>query len=94
MKATVYLKIAKGGKKGYKVEASTTPSAMPIIQKGSYSNSDTYLPTVCFGAVFDIDEKMFNQASTIVAEINVAMKDGVIANEIVVPKGITVKNKK
>lgn len=94
MKATVYLRIAKGGKKGYKVEASLEPNAMPIIQKGSYNQPDVYLPTVSFGAIFNLDDAMFKQAETIVAEINVALKDGVIANEIVIPKGVTVKASK
>lgn len=94
MKATVYLRIAKGGKKGYKVEASLEPNYLPIIQKGGFNQSDVYLPTVSFGAVFNLDEAMFKQAETIVAEINVALKDGVIANEIVIPKGVNIKGQK
>lgn len=94
MKTTVYLRIAKGGKKGFKVEASTVPNNIPIIQKGGYGSSDLYLPTVSFGVEFDLDEKLFKQAETIVASINVAMKDGVIANELIVPKGVVIKSNK
>lgn len=94
MKATVYLRIAKGGKKGFKVEASTTPNNTPILQKGGYNQADVYLPTVSFGVDFDLDDKLFKQAETIVATINVAMKDGAIANELVVPKGVVIKSNK
>lgn len=94
MRATIYLRVAKGGKKGYKVEASLTPNNTPILQKGGYNQPDEYLPTVAFGAIFNLPDEMFNQASTIVAEINVALKNGVIANEFVIPKGVEVKSVK
>lgn len=94
MKTTVYLRIAKGGKKGFKVEASTAPNSTPIIQKGGYQQADVYLPTVSFGVDFDLDEKLFKQAETIVASINVALKDGVISNELIVPKGVVIKSTK
>ncbi len=91
MKATIYLRIAKGGKKGYKVDASLEPNGTPIVQKGNFNQPDIALPTVSFGTVFNIDDRMFTQAETIVAEINVALKEGIINNEIVIPKGVTIK---
>lgn len=94
MKTTIYLRIAKGGRKGFKVSASTTPDHSPMIHKGGYKEGDVYLPTVSFGMNIDIDDQMFKQAETIVADINVAMKEGKINSEIVIPKGITIKVKK
>jgi len=47
MKYIAYIRIAKGTKKGYKIEASNTPSQEPLKRQSGYKGVE-FLPTVSF----------------------------------------------
>jgi hypothetical protein len=83
MKYKVYLKIANGGRAGYKVHASTSPDYLPL------SNSQynpTFYPTVAFAVDFNIPDELFKSAERLVAQINIASKEAEIAGDILIPK--------
>ncbi|MDO9413819.1 MAG: hypothetical protein Q7T81_14725 [Pseudolabrys sp.] len=93
MKSTIYLRIAKNdGRKGYKVAASTEPNSAPITSKDY--RGEIFYPTVAFGVEINIPDELFEQASRVVAQLDVAMKGARVTGEIVIPEGITVKQKK
>ena len=56
MKARIYLRIAKGGRKGFKVSASENPEFEPLKSSGRY------LPTVNFALDIDVADKEFSAA--------------------------------
>ena len=94
MKYPIYLRVAKktGSRKGYKVSASTVPDNQPLDNDNSYSRE--WFPTVMFAVNVDLPDELFEQASRVIAELNVGMKAAVVSTEIVLPKGITVKGAK
>lgn len=91
MKITTYIRVAQGGKKGFRVDASNTPNPQPLKIAGGYNRPDEFLPTVSFAVNFDIPEELFNQAETIIGEINIGLKQALVTNEITIPKGIKIK---
>lgn len=91
MKYPIYLRVAKTeSRNGYKVSASTKPNNEPL-NSGSYNTE--WFPTVAFKVNIDIPDELFNQASRLVAELTVGMKEAKISGEIVLPEGIEVKKK-
>ena len=85
MKLPIYVRVAKTGtRKGYKVDASSTPNHSPL-HSGSYNTE--YYPTVAFALSIDLPDSLFEQAEKVIAEINVNEKDAKIAAEIAVPEG-------
>jgi hypothetical protein len=91
MKYPIYLRVAKtNSRKGYRVTAGITPNNEPL-NSGSY-NTEWY-PTVAFAVNIEIPDELFNQASRIIAELNVAMKEAQVSTEILLPKGISLKKK-
>ena len=90
MKSKIYLRVAKSeGRKGFKVAASTEPNNAPITSQDYRGH--TFYPTVAFAVEFNIPDELFDQASKVVAEINIALKQAKIAGEIVVPEGVSIK---
>lgn len=86
-KTTIYLRVGKkeGGRKPYKVEASSDPNYAPLLVKGGYNKPDAYLPTVAFGLTLDLPDELFETASKVIGEINIAAKDARIAATVEVP---------
>lgn len=85
-KVTIYLRVGKrDGRKPYMVDASLKPNYVPLITKGGYNRPDTYLPTAAFGLNLEIPDALFEQAETIVADVNVAMREAMVAADIEVP---------
>jgi hypothetical protein len=85
-KLTVYLRVGKrDGRQPYMIEANLKPSSVPLIQRGAYNKPDVYLPTVSFGIDFNLPDELFEQASNIIGEINIAAKDAMIAATVDVP---------
>ncbi len=92
MKAKIFLRVAKTEtRNGYKVSASTKPNNEPL-NSGSYGT--VWYPTVSFAVDINLPDELFDQASKVIAELNVAMKDAKITSEIAVPEGIIVKKAK
>jgi hypothetical protein len=56
MKARIYLRLARGGRKGFKVSASENPDFEPLKTGGRY------LPTVCFALDVDLEDREFSAA--------------------------------
>lgn len=93
MKVIAYMKVGKTqGKKGYMVHASATSNTAPFVKKG-YNKTDEVLPTVYFALELNLDDAMFKNAETVVAAINVGMKQMKVTGEITVPDGIKVIQK-
>ncbi len=91
MKYPIYLRIAKtDGRKGYKVSAHTEPNNTPLESGNNYSGKEFH-PTVSFCVQIDIPDELFNQASRVIAELNVGMKEAKVNGEIVLPEGIKIK---
>lgn len=78
------------GRKGYKVSASTTPNNEPL-NSGSYNTE--WFPTVAFAINVDLPDELFDKAATVIAELNISMKEAKVSGEILMPEGITVKQK-
>ena len=83
MKARIYLRVAKGGRKGIRVAASSFPVYEPLKQN-NYS-SLTFFPTVSFAVDFEIPDELFRQAEIPIAEINVALKNAKVEGRLLVP---------
>lgn len=83
MKTRIYLRVAKGGRKGFRVSASPEPTNEPIKIPANHS-SVQFLPTVSFAVDFEIPDELFYQAETPVAEINLAIKNAKIEGSILV----------
>lgn len=90
MKKPIYLRIAKT-KKGYKASASVSPNNEPLNNGNSYSME--WFPTVAFCINITIPDELFEQASRVIAELNIGMKEALVSSEIVLPEGINVKEK-
>lgn len=85
MKTKIYLRVAKGGRNGYRAEASAVPNYDPIKKQSAYNSHYEFLPTVAFAVEFDIPDEMFKQSERVIASVNVAMKDAKITGEMLVP---------
>lgn len=83
-KVKMYVRVAKDGYK-YKLEAGTKENVTPLHKGGGYNSSKEYLPTVAFAVNLDMPDELFSKAAKVIAEINVAMKDVVVAAELPVP---------
>lgn len=89
MKTRIYLRIAKtGNRKGFKVSASSMPNNEPLNSGGYHT---VWFPTVHFALDLETPDELFNQAETVIAALNVNMKEAQISTELVVPKGISIK---
>ena len=85
MKYPIYIRVAKtGGRKGYKVSASINPNNEPL-NSGTYNTQ--WFPTVAFCVNVELPDVLFEQASRVIAELNVGIKEAVVSTEIVLPKG-------
>jgi hypothetical protein len=79
MKATVYLRVAKGPR-GPKFAATTKPSRAPLTTGGW---NEKHLPTVAFALLLNIPDEAFDQAGQVIAEIDVPAEQLSIAAEVV-----------
>ena len=77
-----YLRVAKTTR-GTKVAVSNKPSYKPIIDNPYQSQ---YYPTVAFALVFDIPDKMFEQAERVLAEIKIPEEAVKISAEVEYPE--------
>ena len=84
-KIRAYIRIAKNGWK-YKIDAGAKDNSAPLHLTG-YRNEKTFLPTVAFAVDLNIPDELFSKASRVIGEINIALKDAVIASDVVVPSG-------
>ena len=82
MKITTYLRIAQGGRRGYKVSASSTPVYEPLM---SSAYNKRFLPTVFFAVNFDIPEVLFKQAEQVIGTIDVQTKQATVNSAILLP---------
>lgn len=95
MKARIYLRVSRGGRKGIRVAASAEPQNEPLSSTGSYNKE--FYPTVFFAVDFDLPDELFKVAERVVAEVNVGIKQAEVAGQIVLPeikKLLAKKNKK
>ena len=84
MKTRIYLRVAKvNNRRGYKVDASTTPNYEPL--KTANYRSVEFHPTVSFAVDFDIPDGLFKRAEEVIGEINVGMAGAQVNAEVLVP---------
>lgn len=85
MKIRAYIRVAKNGSK-YLVAAQSKENNQPLhkISYGSVGNKE-FLPTVAFAVDLNVPDELFAKASRVIAEINVGLKDSVIAADLPVP---------
>lgn len=89
MKATTYLKFAKNNLGRVKVVASAKADSTPV--NDSYGKP---LPTVYFAVDFNIPDELFEQASNVIASIDVQSQDVKIAGGVQRPTSVIKINKK
>lgn len=82
-KVRTYIRVAKQGYK-YRVDAGTKENVTPLHRPVPF-NQKEFLPTVYFAVDLNIPDELFSKASRVIAEINVGLKDAVIAADIPVP---------
>lgn len=79
MKAKVYLRVARNPDSGRThVAANVRPNSSPLT-----TGAGDALPTVAFGVVLDIPDRMFKQAEQIIAELKIPESAVEIAAEVV-----------
>ncbi len=80
-KIRTYIRVAKTNR-GYKVTANNKANYEPLYQSG-YGSSKDFYPTVAFAV--DFPEELFTQASQVIGEINIALKNANVAAEVQIP---------
>jgi hypothetical protein len=85
MKVRAYIRVAKNGYK-YLVAAQAKENSQPLhkVFYGAHANKE-FLPTISFAVDLNIPDELFSKASRVIAEINIGLKDAVIAAEVPVP---------
>lgn len=87
MKKKFYLKIAKGGKNGFKVEARNKPNSSPLKTQTGYPRQYKYYPTVLIAVTVEIPDSLFNIVQSELtlkiqeAEKAIEIKQEVVENE-------------
>ena len=79
-----YIRVGKNGYK-YAIDAASKEKSAPLFKTTGYNGEKEYLPTVAFAVDLNIPDELFSKASRVIAEINVGLKDAVIAAEVPVP---------